>query len=189
MIWCEYEWLRLASFQNQKFCILIIGLCKLQISIMNAFECIFGNIFDTVQTIYRIWYTNVHFRWTYIFKKPVIIYLRNIKTHSQKACNMVNVLMAWNYHFPCSYCHRAWIKKNVSLWRHHVEAFPRYWLIVRRIHRSPVKSTHKGPVMRILMFFYVGPRQLLNKQWNKRWLETTWSLCDVIVIRCVVYTI
>ena len=30
--------------------------------------------------------------------------------------------------------------------------FPRYWLFVRRIHRSPVKSPHKGQYRGALMF-------------------------------------
>ena len=31
-----------------------------------------------------------------------------------------------------------------SWWRHQMEIFPRYWLFVRGIHRTPVNSPHKG---------------------------------------------
>ena len=37
---------------------------------------------------------------------------------------------------------------DVIKWKH----FPRYWPVVRRIHRSPVNSLHKGQLRRALMF-------------------------------------
>ena len=33
---------------------------------------------------------------------------------------------------------------NCTWWRHQMENFPRYWLFVREIHRSPMNSPHKG---------------------------------------------
>ena len=33
---------------------------------------------------------------------------------------------------------------NTVLWRHQLETFPRYWPLVRGIHRLPVDSPHKG---------------------------------------------
>ena len=42
---------------------------------------------------------------------------------------------------------------HVIKWKH----FPRYWPFVRRIHRSPVNSTHKGQWRGALMFFLSAP--------------------------------
>ena len=47
------------------------------------------------------------------------------------------------------------LKKNaddVIEWK----PFPHYWPFVRGIHRSPFNSTHKGPVMRAVMFIWCG---------------------------------
>ena len=48
------------------------------------------------------------------------------------------------------------IESANSRWRHQMEAFPRNSPFVRGIHRSPVNSPHKGPVMRTLMFLWYG---------------------------------
>ena len=37
-------------------------------------------------------------------------------------------------------------------WRHQMEHFPRHWPVVRRIHRSPMDSPHKGQWRRTLIF-------------------------------------
>ena len=39
-----------------------------------------------------------------------------------------------------------------SWWRHQMETFPRYWPIVRGIHRSQVNSPHRGQWHRALIF-------------------------------------
>ena len=41
-----------------------------------------------------------------------------------------------------------WLHDDVIKWKH----FPRYWPFVRRIHRSPVNSPHKGQWRGALMF-------------------------------------
>ena len=41
-----------------------------------------------------------------------------------------------------------WMHNDVIKWKH----FPRYWPFVRRIHRSPVDSPHRGQWRRALMF-------------------------------------
>ena len=43
---------------------------------------------------------------------------------------------------------------DVIKWKH----FPRYWPIVRGIHRSPVNSPHKGQWRRVLMFSLICAR-------------------------------
>ena len=45
-------------------------------------------------------------------------------------------------------CHNADNNADVIKWKH----FPRYWPLVRGIHRSPVNSTHKGQWPGALMF-------------------------------------
>ena len=57
------------------------------------------------------------------------------------------------------------IPDDVIKWRH----FPRYWSFVRRIHRSPVNSPHKGQWRR---------EQQVSKQSRRWWFETPWCpLC------------
>ena len=46
------------------------------------------------------------------------------------------------------------INKKMTWWRHQMETFPRYWLFVREIHRSPVNPLHKGPVTRSFDVFF-----------------------------------
>ena len=43
-------------------------------------------------------------------------------------------------------------------WRHKWKHFPRYWLFVRGIHRSPVNSPHKGQWCWALMFSLICAR-------------------------------
>ena len=42
-----------------------------------------------------------------------------------------------------------------SWWRHQTKHFPRYWPFVRRIHRSPVNSPHKGQWRGALIFPFI----------------------------------
>ena len=43
----------------------------------------------------------------------------------------------------------------MAWWRHQMETFPRYWPFVRRIHRSPVNSPHKGQWRGALRFSFI----------------------------------
>ena len=88
---------------------------------------------------------------------------------------------------------RCWIlllicNRNMSMTTSSNEAFSALLALFRGIHRSPVNSPHKGPAMRYLIVFYVGPHELLNKQSNDRWSETTWHSCDVIVMVFIDYS-
>ena len=62
--------------------------------------------------------------------------------------------------------------------------FPNYWPFARGIHRWPLNSPHKGPVMRSSdVFFDVISSKLSNKQPSCRWFEMpSWRSCGVIVI-------
>ena len=42
------------------------------------------------------------------------------------------------------------------------DIFPRYWPIVREIHRSPVNSHQKGQWRRALMFLWSSPEQIIE---------------------------
>ena len=64
-----------------------------------------------------------------------------------------------------------------------VKLFPRYWLFVRGIHRSPVNSPHIGPITRSFdVFFDLHLNKRLNKQSRRRWFETPsrplWLHCN-----------
>ena len=43
-------------------------------------------------------------------------------------------------------------RQEMTWWRHQIETFPRYWPLVRGIHRSPVNSPHKGQWCGALLF-------------------------------------
>ena len=68
---------------------------------------------------------------------------------------------------------------DVIKWKH----FPRYWPFVRRIHRSPVNSPHKGQWRGALMFSLICTR--INDWVNNREagdLRRHQAHCDVIVM-------
>ena len=68
---------------------------------------------------------------------------------------------------------------DVIKWKH----FPRYWPFVRRIHRSPVTSPHKGQWRGALMFSLICAR--INGWVNNREagdLRRHQAHCDVIVM-------
>ena len=61
--------------------------------------------------------------------------------------------------------------------------FQRYWPFVRRIHRSPVNSPHKGQRHGALKFSLICTRKKrLSKQSRRRWFETPshslWHHCN-----------
>ena len=56
----------------------------------------------------------------------------------------------------------------ISWWRHQMESFPRYWPIVRGLHRSP----HKGQWHWALIFFYLRLNGRLSKKSWGWWFET-----------------
>ena len=57
--------------------------------------------------------------------------------------------------------------------------FPHYLSFMMGIHRSPVDSPHKRPVMQSFdVFFVVRLNKLLNQHSRYRCFETTWRSCD-----------
>ena len=58
-----------------------------------------------------------------------------------------------------------------SWWRHQMETFPRYWVFVRGIHRSPVNSPHKGQWRGSLMFSLICA-------WTNGWVNNR-SIVDL----------
>ena len=69
--------------------------------------------------------------------------------------------------------------------------FPCDCPFVRRIHRSPVNSPHKGQWRGALVFFYVRQNKELGEQWWGWWFETPshplWRHCNVVTKIIVVY--
>ena len=64
-------------------------------------------------------------------------------SHWLKACDGI-----WHSRQAVAIAHFHFPHDDVIKWKH----FPRYWLFVRGIHRSPVNSTHKGQWRGALMF-------------------------------------
>ena len=72
-----------------------------------------------------------------------------------------------------------WHHDDVIKWKH----FPRYWLFVRGIHRSPLNSPHKSQWRGALMFFFnLRPNKRFNKQSSGWWFEkpsrSLWRHCN-----------
>ena len=55
--------------------------------------------------------------------------------------------------------------------------YPHCWSFVRGIHRSPVDSPHKGPLMLMFNIFFVPSITDEHTQSSFRWLETPWLSC------------
>ena len=68
--------------------------------------------------------------------------------------------------------------------------FPRYWLLVRGIHRLPVDSPHKGLVTRSFdVFFDVCLTKRWNAQWSCWWFRGSCRSWDVnSSTPCATYT-
>ena len=65
--------------------------------------------------------------------------------------HVMPLLMYWVY-LSTTISHQI---TSFTWWRHQMETFPRYWPFVRGIHRSPVKSPHKGQSRGALMGFFI----------------------------------
>ena len=65
-------------------------------------------------------------------------------------------------HFFQSHDTLVEIHDDVIEWKH----FPRYWPFMRGIHRSPVKSPHKGQWSRVLMLSLIYT-------WRNGWVNTS----------------
>ena len=64
----------------------------------------------------------------------------------------------------------AGMHDDVIKWKHR----PRYWPLVRGIHRSLVNSPHKGQWRGALIFFLnLRLAKRLNKQLRRRWFKTS----------------
>ena len=62
----------------------------------------------------------------------------------------------------------SWLSHDdVIKWKN----FPLYWPFVRKIHRLPVNSPHKGQ-WRFDVFFGLGLNKRLSKQWSGWWFKT-----------------
>ena len=78
-------------------------------------------------------------------------------------------------------CHINGLKRCVMMTSS--KNFPRYWPLVRGIHRSPVNFPHKGQLRRGFdAFFDLRLNQQLSKKWRLRCFETPsrslWRHCN-----------
>ena len=83
------------------------------------------------------------------------VYIYITGTRFALCCVMLWLRLCRNYPYPSGLLH--WHRVNhddVIKWKH----FPRYWPIVRGIHRSPVNSPHKGQWRVALMFSLICAR-------------------------------
>ena len=65
------------------------------------------------------------------------------------------------------------VLKTLVIWHHHDDVmkwnhFPRYWPVVRGIHRSLVNFPHKGLWRDALMCFLSAPEQTLEYKQSRR---------------------
>ena len=68
---------------------------------------------------------------------------------------------------------------EMTLWRHAMEAIPHHWTFIWGIYWPRTDSPHKGPVMRCaLVFYWLLPGMMLNKQPSCWWVEGTWCRCN-----------
>ena len=93
---------------------------------------------------------------------------------SFSGCQRFGIALCWRYPKWPTKSHNDVIKWNY---------FSRYWLFVRGIHWSPVRSPPKGPEMWPLMFFWCRSHKLLDKHSNDRWFGTEWYSCNFIVMQ------
>ena len=71
-------------------------------------------------------------------------------------------------------------KDTTAWWHDNMEI--NFTLLTLRwgIHRSPLDSPHKGPVMRVSNVIYdMALNKLLNEQWSHRWLWMQWASCQI----------
>ena len=102
------------------------------------------------------------------------------------ACNLYQSADRWCQTFQ-RWCQLAWGPLNVTMPSHDDVMkwmyFPRYWPIVRGIHRSPVNSPHKDQWREALVFqFRLCLNKRLSKQSWRPWFETPsrslWRHCN-----------
>ena len=69
----------------------------------------------------------------------------------------------------------------IAWWRHQMKTFSGYWPFVWGIHRSPMKSPHKG-LWSFDIFFDLRLNKRLSKQWWSWWFDvlscSLWRHCN-----------
>ena len=74
---------------------------------------------------------------------------------SQEPKNQDDLSLMTPEHFNIVTCYYFIFHDDVIKWNH----FPRYWLFVRRIHRSPLNSPHKGQRRGVWCFLLFASEQ------------------------------
>ena len=86
--------------------------------------------------------------------QPHECFLNCLFSSRSKKTSKLRVTGLWTRNSPVTGefpAQRASNGENVSIWGHHGD-FPRYWIFVRRIHLSPMKSPHRGQWHRVLIW-------------------------------------
>ena len=103
-----------------------------------------------------------------------------IKTH-QIPCSNIIWYFVWNDNCTCVNLVEFQLTSTLYDGMAWCKSFPYNWIFVRGIHRSPVDSPHKEPIM-LWWFLVVSMNIRLSKQSSCQWFEATWCTCDVIVM-------
>ena len=99
-----------------------------------------------------------------VLTKNIKCFLRNIWLHCCFRIHWSRIIFILTQFFSVPIT--AFLHDDVIKWKH----FPRYWPFVRGIHRSPVKSSHKGQWRGALMFslIYVWINGWVNSRGDLR---------------------
>ena len=114
-----------------------------------------------LQGIQFIWYIEDHMFWM-VYQKynhgVICIQCGHNLSQIQVSARLVVLVISHDFHHD-----------DVIKWKH----FPRYWPLVRGIHRPPVNSPHKRPVTPSFdVFFDLRLNKRLSKQSWGWWLKT-----------------
>ena len=116
------------------------------------------------------------------------VHLVHSKSHYLAAAVLFCFVSHWLFKLSILVGVMGLIHDDVIKWK----LFPRYWPFVWGIHRSPVNSPHKGPVMRTLMFLWCGSAYAVKQTvaWPVIWYYMTsmWRHRNVTYISKVYFT-
>ena len=111
--------------------------------------------FEQAWTFYlRTICSKTSYRFAVMFHPILICELAKCSVSWQQSSHVTQDLEQMDVCYSVGYsiC-KKWVGSKPSWWRHQIwKHFPRYWPLVRRIHRLLVNSHHKGQWCGVLMF-------------------------------------
>ena len=114
-----------------------------------------------MQCITLLWAMIYQYR-DYPFTKINVAYVTTRLKLSLYRRILQNISITFRHNTLEIVLHNRISRDDVIKWKH----FPRYWLIVRRIHRLPVNFPHKGQWRGALMFS-------LSCAWMNSWVDNS----------------